>query len=106
MILTGSVSTSGNIARLFDRRWRWRLKLKYIIKKIFPSREAMYVPKQHLGSRNPFKQYLPYLQLIQRKLKRQGKTLWSALRGEQKTVIELEIENKRNYLIDWLMKAD
>jgi hypothetical protein len=106
LVLTRGAAISPSVARVLDRRQGWRGRLKFILSRLFPSRETMHIAGDEPGGRNPLKQYGPYFSRMRVLLKRYGKkTLSAACRGKG-TAAALNIQNKRNDLTDWLMKAD
>jgi hypothetical protein len=101
MIFKTDMGVSKFVARLFGEQ-RWRMKVKIMLERAFPSKGVMYIPKQSCAGLNYFNLFRLYFLRMKTLLRRHKKIIWSGLSKDPKTIRALELENKKNNLRDWL----
>jgi len=92
------------IARLFGRESLCE-KLKYIMMRVFASKESMFDSGQQAVIRNPIAFFQFYWSRTSSMVREHGKMVGAALRKDKDTMIALKIQDDRNQLKDWLLKA-
>jgi hypothetical protein len=98
----GVVHVSPSVARLFDRNVSLQDKLVSIHSRVFPDKDALQISEQKKLEQNVMKKYSVYLRRFQMLFKDNSKVVWAALNKNQKTLLALETQNRRNHLKNWL----
>jgi hypothetical protein len=95
---------SPHLTPLFEQQG-CRNKLKLIKQRIFISPEAGQNGQEDGLKRKSIKQYLSYISRLAVLISRHSKTIWLGLRGDPRTVADIENRNKKNRLKAWLAKT-
>ncbi len=105
MIFEKGPYVSPNIARLFEKGWR--TKLKYFLSRVFPSQETMMVKNTNANAHiNIFELLKLYRARWKGLRQRHSRTIWTALRKNPQALAAIALRAKRNSLSDWLRKTE
>jgi len=91
------------IARMFGPQG-WAATLRLLLRRTFPPRENMSVVWQGSERKKKLISYWLYVVRLHILLKRYGKTIWMGLRHDPKTIRAITIQNRKNDLLDWLIR--